>query len=519
MIEVELPDGSIAEFPDNTPDQEIERVLGQEFGSQAGAPAQDQMEPEIGLMDRLRNAYQGYTANFGDEIVAAGAATAHPLKYGDDGTDWGQRYDTYLARERRKIDDYRRARPVEATAVEVAGAIPGMLLPTRWLGGLGRTAQADSLAKRAKAGGTVAAIYGGAYGYGAGEGGAENRAKSAALTGAFAVPLGAAAPVIGDKMARAVGKLSRQLAATKMAKEAPTTGQLMDRKSAAYTAAEALDAPPPKAEMLDFMVDLKTDLWRAGYRPNLSGLKEVKNVMAELDKVAGTLDDPTTLAIMRRISQDAAGSSKGNAARLGRLIRKKIDNLAETLDPRFAGQLKEANRLNQRYHKSKDMDKAIDNATRQASGYENGLRIAATQMLKNEKIRRGLTPDEVAMLNDLSQGGPISNTLRKLGYFGLGGGKQHNVLSALVATGGAGMAGGYLGDVGPEAALATLLLGTLSRRGAAAMTDRRAKLAQALMARGGKLPVRNALPNGRLSQLLLQRAAPAQLPSVPVFQE
>jgi len=222
---------------------------------------------------------------------------------------------------------------------------------------------------------------------------------------------------------------------------------------------------------------------------------------------------------MRRISQDAAGSSKGNAARLGRLIRKKIDNLAETLDPRFAGQLKEANRLNQRYHKSKDMDKAIDNATRQASGYENGLRIAATQMLKNEKIRRGLTPDEVAMLNDLSQGGPISNTLRKLGYFGLGGGKQHNVLSALVATGGAGMAGGYLGDVGPEAALATLLLGTLSRRGAAAMTDRRAKLAQALMARGGKLPVRNALPNGRLSQLLLQRAAPAQLPSVPVFQE
>ena len=141
-----------------------------------------------------RDAYQGYTAGGGDEVVARGAATVDAMR------GRGDTYDVRLDSERRKRGEFREDSPVLSYGAEVAGALPLALAMPGSSGG--------SLAQRSAVGGLEAAIGGTGYGFNASEGGFANRLKDGAMTGAIAAPIGLAIAPAG---AAITGNLASRL--------------------------------------------------------------------------------------------------------------------------------------------------------------------------------------------------------------------------------------------------------------------------------------------------------------------
>lgn len=240
MIEVELPDGTIVEFPEGTSqdvmrqalmkltaksprDAMRERVAAAKAGtlelqptSQARAEAanrqaETQMNDPGALATGLLAATQGATFNFGDEI-AARLASLIP---------GGPSYEEGLATARQALSAGREARPGTAIASELGGAV---------VSGLGAAAAAPARAVQAfvgpagmrtvpaigrglLAGAGVGAAEGALSGFGEGEGGADERASSAAsgaaMGGAFGGLLGAVMPVVARGAENVIGRFRR----------------------------------------------------------------------------------------------------------------------------------------------------------------------------------------------------------------------------------------------------------------------------------------------------------------------
>lgn len=139
-IQVELPDGSIGEFPDGMPDQEIEAVLRKQFGGPPAAPA----EPGISNWDRFKaNAEdsfrRGTLAGVGTEL--AGMAVSEDEAILD-----------MAAMERQRRERYDNmpewstlGEGLSALAGQVVGALPSpesaAALPAKFIGALPKIGQ------------------------------------------------------------------------------------------------------------------------------------------------------------------------------------------------------------------------------------------------------------------------------------------------------------------------------------------------------------------------------------------
>jgi len=135
---------------------------------QAQAKAKQEQERQSVPTERIRTAGQGLTFGFGDEIEAA---LRTPFS--------DQSYSEIVSGIRGGIEDYKKARPIEAIAYEMGGAAIPALVP----GGQGSLLRA----------GGRAALEGAAYGMGTGEGDVIDRLSNApmsALGGATAGTLG-----------------------------------------------------------------------------------------------------------------------------------------------------------------------------------------------------------------------------------------------------------------------------------------------------------------------------------------
>jgi len=213
-MEIELPDGTIVEFPEGTSPEVIKQALRKQFPSaenpnnaRAAAARAGTLEMQPGSADRqakidadamvamrdpgmsasaLLGATQGATFGFGDEAIAA-LLSASP----------NMTYDQALAATRGLTADARAANPVTTTAAEIAGGIGSGLA-----GGLGAIGAGGSLAARSAIGAGVGAAEGGLYGFGSGEGGLANRAQSAGESALVGGAVGAAAPglIAGARM-------------------------------------------------------------------------------------------------------------------------------------------------------------------------------------------------------------------------------------------------------------------------------------------------------------------------------
>lgn len=203
MPRVRGPDGVVIEFPDDTPMETIKAAMQKRYGGAGGRGKSTLFDKADAV---VRGAADTLSLGTADEISAGVyapiGATVDAIK--GRGFDLGRAYDRALSRERATDAYDARNAPVARSVGQVAGAValPG-----------GALASSGKLGTRL----AVNAAQGGAYGFGSGEGGIENRALSAGKgalaamaggeVGRVAVKGGAAA-LRGANVAPAIKRLS-----------------------------------------------------------------------------------------------------------------------------------------------------------------------------------------------------------------------------------------------------------------------------------------------------------------------
>lgn len=392
MIEVELPDGSIAEFPDGTSHDVIKGALQKKFGGKApiqSPPGPEAPQPEgRGVLRRIDDFVRGAadTASFGtaDEISAGlGAATGQGS------------YDQNLSAERQRDSEG----GWERFAGQVGGALLNPAMGARTvLGAIGQ-----------------GALAGGAYGFGSGEGGVTERAKNAATSAAIG---GAAGGVIRG-VANAVGNRAA-------AKTIPSNEQLRKQAEAAYNKAEAAGVifrPEGVRQLAQTIVD---DLAEFGFDPALQpGVAAVIRRFQELDGKNVTLKG---LDIVRRVANNAAKvRDNPSQQELARRIIDRIDEYATNAGDsdilignakQGTKALREARDLWSRFRKSQMVDKEAYKAELRAASTGTGgnLQNATKQNIRRlVENPRGLNTQERAAAERVVKGTVGENIARLAG--------------------------------------------------------------------------------------------------------
>jgi len=171
-IKVPMPDGTVAEFPEGTKPEVIEKVRRQK--AQMASRAQPQQEPPGMLQTAIRGFGQGFTYGGADEAIAAIESGAGVMPYGQS-----------MQQQAAEREAMRRANPFTYAASEFAGALAspnpfgklasvtgtgGRLLTQAGIGGTtgaiqgALEAQPDSRLSGAVSGGAAGAITGPAFG-------------------------------------------------------------------------------------------------------------------------------------------------------------------------------------------------------------------------------------------------------------------------------------------------------------------------------------------------------------------
>tara|TARA_R110000772_G_scaffold145490_2_gene255430 strand:- start:2231 stop:3898 length:1668 start_codon:yes stop_codon:yes gene_type:complete len=237
----------------------------------------------------------------------------------------------------------------------------------------------------------------------------------------------------GERLSSNVGKAIQQAS--------PAFNDIKIAKNAAYKELDNLGVKI-KAETFDKFADNLTK------KLNKEAIDQTvtPKSFAALQRIIDQKGTPKTLSEMdtiRKAARAAANDIDKSDARLGNIIISEIDDGLDNLSVEIGGKFKNARSLAQKGFKSQEMQDLIENASLQASGFENGLRIGARQLLKNKKRIKGFTADERAALRDLVEGDLASNTAKKLSRLGFGNGAATNHLGASSSIG----VGGILGSV------------------------------------------------------------------------
>jgi hypothetical protein len=191
MIEVQLPDGAVAAFPDGTAPEAIKAALHKKFGTPQSIaegktnrqlPASTNDAAVYGLADTL-----GF--GFADEVGSGMAAAIGKLQ--GDPRSMGQIYDEFLARGRSYDTASQAAHPGGYLAGQGVGAIATLPIGGPAVKG------AQTLWQGIKAGAKTGGLLGGVYGFGSGEDGLANRAVSAGEGSLLGSSIGAALPLLG----------------------------------------------------------------------------------------------------------------------------------------------------------------------------------------------------------------------------------------------------------------------------------------------------------------------------------
>ncbi|PKR56341.1 hypothetical protein COO92_21285 [Thalassospira lohafexi] len=313
-------------------------------------------------------------------------------------------------------------------------------------------------------------------------------------------------PYIGTAAAMAAGvaagmpgaiRSSRQ--ASQAIKNAPTTKQLAQQGSKLFERAKGSSAVIKPDSYADFLAKTEKRLLGAGADPQVH--PKLGSVMNALTKRIGNEMDIQDLQNARRVAANAAASRESDERRLGKMLVSDIDDYIRGLSANdlvagkmgtAADDLAQARGVWSRMKKSEIIEEAMSKAEKQASGFENGLRVQFRSILNNPNKVRGFAEDEIKAMQAVVEGAPVRNAMRLLGKFGIDVNKNTNAIGAL-----SGAIAGSLVD--PIGTVAVPLASSVARKGAEVGTSRTADLARALVASGP-----NTLPkasNPRLEQL------------------
>jgi hypothetical protein len=445
------------------------------------APAAEQRIPIISDFNDFSNAFrtgatEGMTLGFADEL---GAGAAAPVRAVGDlftgrGFDLGRAYDEGLSETRGIMADAKAVNPAAA----VAGDVTGSLVTGGGLakGGVTLMNGAKSLPGLIGRGAAEGSIYGGVSGFGRSEGDLEDRSRDAA----WGAGIGGLA---GGGISGVAGALASRAAKAAV----PTVDDLKGQARSLYDQADASGVTFSRAEVKSVADDIAAVAIDAGIDPTLHPLATA--ALKRLQEAAATGMTVKNAQTMRRILA-AAGKDPLNAdqSRVAGMMLDKFDNMVGAKSP----ELGQARAIYHQAKKGELIETAIELAKSKAGQYGNGgmenalrteFRALQRRLIKGQL--KGLSPDEVAAINKVADGGPLENIARYIGKAAPTG-----IVSAGLGTGvpfalGTALSGGNPA-IGAAASGTVMGAGIAGRSAAEALTSRNA-VAAALMARNGGL--------------------------------
>lgn len=270
-----------------------------------------------------------------------------------------------------------------------------------------------------------------------------------------------------------------------LSQASPSIQRLKQRAGELYTQVDEAGVRVDQNDFLDFAVGAREAADDIGFDPQLTPKSN-----ALLHRIEDQLGEEVTISDLqktRRAAQVAAGDIENRVdAAIGTRVIERIDDLIDQQGARIeadgnenVGQMfREANTLWGRARRAEVIDEAMTKAQNQASGFENGIRIQMRQILNNKRKRRGFSADEQEAMRKVIQGGPLENTLKFMGKFGLTEGQRTSALMGLMGAG-----AGYSLMGGPGAVLVPAV-GQVSMQLAQRLTRNNAKFVDDLVKSG-----------------------------------
>ncbi len=461
-IQIQAPDGSIAEFPDGTPDATITSVMAKTYGGpktqpsggqnlqsmvaqgigavsptqrRANADAQRRASSTPGLVRSLNN---GFLFNAAGNLDALGAAAetgihnafAHATGQPDSGYGMGEAFNAVRGAEANATNAFAQAHPVRNVAANIAGAVanPVNKLAASYVGRAGSLGGA--VARSAATGGGIGAAYG-AGGTQPGQSVTQNAQQGAAIGAAT----GAAAPVVARAAGAVVGGASRALGRGQPNSQ-PVVDALRQAKTAAYQAVDDMGVAYSPDAAKSLASGITDELSAANISParHPKAFSMLQDVQSRLN--SGQPITLTDLDQLRQVvSRDVAGlRGPDNAAErfMGRKIISNIDEFVDSAGPEqmingdaqdAASAIAKARDLNARYRKVSTVQDAVDSAKLRAASTGSGgnANNAIRQNLRrfidptSGKRIQNLTPDEQNALQTAVTGTQTQNLLRQVG--------------------------------------------------------------------------------------------------------
>jgi len=534
MIEVELPDGTVAEFPDGTSKDVIAGALQKQFGTPQAAPAATfadrfvgegrpqwtkggyNPQAEANAIEAVRGT-GGFTdasgsiingIPFGDEIMSAlGApirATRDAIR--GNGFDLGRSYNEGQALEA----ELQRRRDERSPIASTIGAVAGGMAPVGQAAKAGMSlinGAAPTLGSMVGRGAAEGALWGGLYGAGEGSG-LEDRAINALKSGA-------AGGVLGGTLG-AVGRIG----ASKIDRSAlPTVNDLKAAAQAAYQRADQAGVVFTPQAMQRLANDITSEFAQFGYHPELQSGAKV--ALDEINRLASQNVTLKGLDVARKIAGNAyQPGNKSNNALTSKVVDA-IDNLVANPQagdvmtgnaPAAATALSEARDAFRQSAKLDTVSNLLERAglraasTGSGGNIENATRQELRKVLTSDRLRRGFSQDELSAIRSAVVGSKGQNALRLAGKLS----PEGNGLSMLLHLLSAPLSGG--------ATLPLAGVGMVAKRAADAMARNNAQIAEALIADGGKMPATQLSPIRKAIIEALTVGGGQQLPAYIVQQ-
>lgn len=457
-MEVELPDGTIAEFPDDMAPEAVKAVLAKKFPKPTMGPF-EKAGRQAALGGRAVLKGLSYIpAAIGD---AANAVTNQGIRglNAVAGTDispipsFTQGVDAALSGTKPETAPER----IAAQPVELLASIPAG-------GAIGKAASKYApqafagLEKLAEGYGPQAAMaFLGGLGYGGSKEVTDNPVAQAA---ALLVPGGGAA-LYASKMSQNASKAA-----------IPAAEQLKEWGRAAYKASEDAGVIIKPERIQALSKELKTDLAELGIDATLHPRSMA--ALARLDEAGAENITLKGLDTLRKVARNAAQSTDKSDSTMASQIIKKIDKTVASLtaDDIVQGSREEAVnallRARSFWHKSTKaeiIDDAIDRAIGRAAtsgtggNQENAIRQNFERILRNKKLSGAFNKEELAAIKNVARGSNLQNALRQIGkmsprtgglsqMFALGGTAADLTMGAPLMTGAMGL--GTLAKIGAD---------------------------------------------------------------------
>lgn len=491
MIEAELPDGTVLEFPDGTPDAVIDRAVRQQLGAtQSGDISQGPEVSAAGLGSAAATIASGAVA----EPIAGllgGAIATSPL---------GTAIEPAIQQAFPSFD-------LSQIGADVTrGVREGLTIPPTAAGQETIQAGIQAIPSGLRAAGSAIVAGFDELADAAG-------AVSPALGAAVRTAPTAAAQFVGVGAAKGLLRRSGKGAKKALDGAAPSIDDLKTAARGLYDELDGSGVTVRQQALRRLSNDVLTTLEPEGIALSPGSFPQTARAVSVLQRAQGQELSLKQLDTVRKLARAAEQSDNLPDARLGGMM---VDRIDDFLDGATSAQLagrgaqgvgdkfRTARQLWGRARRSELVGEAFRRAELSASGFENGLRTEFRSILKSKK-NKFFNNEERAVMSRVVNGDRKVNLFQWLGKVGLGEGR---VVGPSLGSG--------LGAIvfGPGGAAAVPIIGTVSQNLAKRMTRGNAMFADSVIRAGsdGEAVVRAYLrhtPKARrsskeLGQLLMQ---------------